>query len=400
MPCGHTSLLQRHEVLIIGGGIGGLTAAIACGRLGIDAHVYERAPVLREVGAGIALSAAAVGVLDTLGLGSAVREQCSERLQGGLKNARGDTLFAISQDQFSRQLGSVAVLHRAELLSMLTREIDPARIHLGCECVGFAQNGEGVTARFANGESAQGDVLIGADGLKSAIRAALLGDLRPRYAGYTAWRAVVDWDGVRTLDIVETWGCGRRFGMVPMSRGRIYWFATHNTPEGQRDPPGESREILSRLFRGWHDPIEALIAAAPESAILRNDIYDLDPLSQWVRDRVALLGDAAHPMTPNLGQGACQAIEDAAVLAACLHAHDNVAPALLEYQRRRVPRASQFVKRSRSLGIVAQCENPLLCWVRDTATRLTPQWVATRQLRSTLGGEILTPAESRLFAGR
>jgi 2-polyprenyl-6-methoxyphenol hydroxylase-like FAD-dependent oxidoreductase len=239
-------------------------------------------------------------------------------------------------------------------------------------------------------------VLIGADGMKSAVRLRLIGQHPPRYAGYTAWRTVVESDR-GGLNIVETWGRGRRFGIVPMSHGRIYWFATKNAPEGERDPEGNSRQTLSKLFRGWHEPIEALIEAATEGSILRNDIYDLTPLRRWVHNRVALLGDAAHAMTPNLGQGACQAIEDGAVLAACLSKSSTIDSALLEYQRRRVPRATQFMRRSRLLGSVAQCENPFLCWVRDSATRFTPKWAARRQLKSPAGLEILSPAERMLF---
>ena len=385
------------KAIIIGGGIGGLTVAIALSKVGIDAQVYERAPVLREVGAGIVLSGMALHVLDGLGLGSAVRSQSIEGIQGDLRSIKGNVLFAIPADEFSRRLGVVAVLHRAELLALLTQQVDPGRIHLGREFAGFEQDNKGVTVWFENGETAQGHVLVGADGVKSAVRTQLIGERPLRYAGYTAWRSVVESDHSRNLNIVETWGRGRRFGIVPMSRGRIYWFATNNAPEGERDLPGRSRQILSNLFRGWHEPIEALIEAANEDSILRNDIYDLGPLQRWVHNRVALLGDAAHPMTPNLGQGACQAIEDAVVLAAYLCRSERVDSALIEYQRRRLPRASQIVLRSRLFGLVAQCNNPVLCWMRDTTTRLTPSWVAARQLKSPLGFDMLTPSESRLF---
>ena len=386
--------------IVIGGGIGGLTAAIALSKVGIEAQIFERAPVLREVGAGIGLSGNALHVLDGIGLGSAVRSQGLNRMQGGLKNNKGNVLLAIPADESAGQLGTVAVLHRAELLSLLTEQIDPGRIHLGWECVGFEQNEKGVTARFANGETAHGHLLIGADGVKSVVRRQLFGERPLLYAGYTAWRAVVESDHRRKRNIIETWGRGCRFGIVPMSRGRIYWFATKNAPEGERDPEGESKQVLSKLFRGWHEPIEDLIEAASEGSILRNDIYDLDPLKRWVHNRVALLGDAAHPMTPNLGQGACQSIEDAVVLAACLSKRESIDAALLEYQQRRIPRVSKFVQRSRLLGSVAQCEDPVLCWMRDTAARLTPQWVAARQFKSPHSFDILTPSERMLFEKR
>ncbi len=388
------------KATIIGGGIGGLTLAIALSKVGIDAQAYERAPVLREVGAGIALAGNALLVLDSLGLGAAIRSQSLEAMPGGLRDSRGTVLFALPADALTRHLGAVAVLHRAELLALLAESVGPGRIHLGTQLTGFEQDSHGVTAHFQNGETAHGDVLIGADGLNSATRRQLLGEQPLRYAGYTAWRTVLECAAAPPLNSTETWGPGRRFGIVPMSRGRTYCFATNNAPEGQRDPPGKSKQTLANLFRGWHEPIEALIDAANEDLILRNDIYDLDPLKHWVRDRVALLGDAAHPMTPNLGQGACQAIEDAAVLAACLHTGASVESALQDYQRRRVARASQFVLRSRWLGAVAQCRNPVLCWLRNTAIRITPAWVAEHQLKSPDALDLLTPAERTIFQNR
>ena len=312
------------KIIVVGGGIGGLTAAIALGKVGIETHVYERAPELREVGAGVGLAANALRALDVLGLGRAIRSQSLGGMQGGLRNPKGEVLVAIPTDELKKQIGTVTVMHRAELLEELAREVGPERLHLGRTCTGFEQDQDGVVARFHNGETARGDALIGADGLRSVVRTHLFGNQPVRYSGYTAWRAVVEFDGGHNQGIEETLGRGCRFGIVPMSRGRVYWFATKNAAEGERDPEGRTKDVLSGLFRGWHEPIEALIAATNEGAILRNDIDDMDPLPRWLQGRVALLGDAAHPMTPNLGQGACQAIEDSVVLAACLKKHANI----------------------------------------------------------------------------
>ena len=218
-----------------------------------------------------------------------------------------------------------------------------------------------------------------------------------RYAGYTAWRAVVNFAEGKNLILGETWGRGRRFGIVPMAGGRVYWFATKNSPPEQRDPAGRTKEVLTELFRGWHEPIDALIAAAREDLILRNDIYDITPLPRFVQAKAALLGDAAHAMTPNLGQGACQAIEDAVVLAACLTKAECVEPALLEYERRRMPRTEQILVQSRRFGAVAQLQNPALCWLRDSFMRMIPKGAASKQTRSLLEAEILTRAERELL---
>lgn len=385
------------RVIVIGGGIGGLTAAIALHKVGIDAQVYEQASVLREVGAGISLVANALRALDTLGLAGVIRSQSVTGVQAGLRTPNGGILVAIPADELTEQVGTVAVIHRADLLALLAQHIDPERLHLGRTCVGLEQDGDGITVRFQNGETARADAFIGADGLRSVVRTQMFGSQPIRYAGYTAWRAVVNFNHGNII-AGETWGRGCRFGIVPMSGGRVYWFATNNTPEGERDPDGRTKENLLRLFRGWHEPIESLIAAAKEGSILRNDIYDMDPLPGCVLGRAALLGDAAHAMTPNLGQGACQAIEDAVVLGACLKKNASVERALLEYQGRRIPRTRKFVLRSRWLGVIAQRQNPALCWLRNASMRATPKWMAARQVRSLLGFEILAASERMLFS--
>lgn len=386
------------RILVVGAGIGGLTTAIALSRLGIDAQIYEQAGALREVGAGIGLMANALSVLDVLGLGGNIRAQSVNAVQGGLRRDNGDVLMAIPANTPDFRLASIAVMHRAELLSLLAQHVEPGRLHLGRKLVGFAQDGDGVTARFGNGEVIRGDALIGADGLRSAVREQLFGKLPVRYSGYTAWRAVAD-TGVERHSIVgETWGDGRRFGIVPMSQERIYWFATKNASEGQRDQQGKTRQTLMRLFQGWHQPIEALITSTREESILRNDIYDMDPLPHFANARIGLLGDAAHAMTPNMGQGACQAMEDAIVLGACLKKSTSVASALVEYEQRRMPRTRQFVLQSRRFGVIAQWENAPLRLIRDAAIRVTPIGFTLRQLKSLLDFEILSPFEKAMYA--
>ena len=196
----------------------------------------------------------------------------------------------------------MAILHRAELLSLLARHVDPARIHSGRTFVGLEQDGGGVTASFDTGETVRGDGLIAADGLRSAVRTRLFGQQAIRYASYTGWRAVLNFPEIPKLAPSEMWGRGCRFGIVPMSRGCIYWFATRNAPEGQRDHARRTKEAVAQIFQRWPQPIEAVIQATPEDVILRNDIYDLVPLPRIIQGRVALLGDAAHATTPNLGQ--------------------------------------------------------------------------------------------------
>ena len=331
-----------------------------------------------------------------LGLRDAICAHSLMGLQGGLRGERGEILFTVSENNLEGRVGAVALLHRAELLAILAKEVQSSRLHIGHECIGFEQTCDGVTARFKNGDTARGDVLIGADGLRSVIRAQLFGDDPPRYAGYTAWRAVVTLPPTHIVT-TETWGRGRRFGIVPMRDGRVYWYATKNAVEGERDLEGQTKRNILELFRRWHAPIESLIEASDESSILRNDIYDRNPTKRWSLGRVTLLGDAAHPMTPNLGQGACQAIEDAAMLAVCLRASANLESGLHQYQARRLPRANAIVLRSRRIGEVGQWESLLLSLVRNFAIRVTPRRSIVRQTESLTGREQLTSSERALF---
>jgi 2-polyprenyl-6-methoxyphenol hydroxylase-like FAD-dependent oxidoreductase len=375
------------KAIVIGSGIGGLAAAIGLQRVGIDVEVYERADELREVGAGISLWANAIKALDKLGVGAAIRSISSPEIQGGIRSADGKLLMGTSSAELRERFGELnIVMHRAALLAALLDAYGAERVRLGAHCVGFEQDVESVTARFADGRHARGDLLIGADGINSVVRGQLHGQQPPTYAGYTGWRAVLEFDHTK-LRPGESWGRGSRFGQIPLSNGRLYWFATKNAPAGQHSPDGEKAE-LRRIFRDWHAPIPAIIEATNESAILRNDILDRPVLSQWGVGRVTLLGDAAHPMTPNLGQGACQAIEDAVVLANNLRESQDTASALRAYEAQRIPRATRIVNHSRRIGRIGQWENPLAVSLRAMIVKLTPPFIQTKQLERIIGYEV------------
>src|SRR5919106_2136170 len=370
--------------IVIGGGIGGLAAGTALRRRGIRVAIYEQAAQLGEVGAGLSLWTNAVRALVKLGLSESLNTLGLAQTGGVLRSWRGDVLMGMPEGGAppSPETPRGVVVHRAQLHAALLAAAGPERVKLGATCVGFEQGDRGVTARFADGREARGDFLIGADGLHSAVRAQLVGARRPRYAGYTAWRGVARFEHGRLPEGAgaETWGCGARFGLVPMSRGRVYWHATRNAPEGERETERRKPGLL-RLFRGWHDPIEALIEATDEGAILRNDICDREPLRRWTRQRVTLLGDAAHPMTPNLGQGACQTIEDAVVLAHSLGEAADAPAALAAYEARRLERTSRIVIQSWRVGRVAQWQHPVACRLRDAVARLVPVPTQLKQLR-------------------
>ncbi len=376
------------KATVVGAGIGGLTAALALRSAGIDVEIYEQTPELRAVGAGISLWANASRALARFGLGEALRTRSVAYTRTALLRVDGRVIAETSLDELlpsqgAGEIPAMLVLHRADLLDMLSRRLDSA-IRLGQTCTGFELRGDRIVARFAGGAEVESDVLIGADGIHSAIRAQLHPGEPVRYSGYTAWRAVTKFEAA-DWGVTETWGRGRRFGIVPMAGGLVYWFATRNAPEGETDPPGAAKQNLFELFQGWHEPIHALISATEESAILRNDIQDRDPLPSWGTGRVTLLGDAAHPMTPNFGQGGCQAIEDALVLARMLRTHSDVPAALRGYEAERIARTNPIVLRSRQAGVLAQLENPMACRIRDFAVGKIPRSVMLRQLQSMAG---------------
>jgi 2-polyprenyl-6-methoxyphenol hydroxylase-like FAD-dependent oxidoreductase len=370
------------RVAIIGGGIGGLAAATALRQAGIDVAVFERANELREAGAGLILWPNAMKALGALGLAEAVRSV--SRASGGadIQTWRGERLLDGAPRQLLESLFGepAAAIHRAELLAVLLEAAGDERVHLDARCVGFRQDGTAVTALLDGGREIVGDLLIGADGLKSTIRAQLFRDARLRYAGYTAWRGLTHFQ-LEQDRWFESFGPGARFGAGSLGRGRVYWYGTANMLEGAPDAPEGRRQELLERFRGWHEPIQALLKATDEAAILRNDIYDLAPLDHWSDERVTLLGDAAHPTTPNLGQGACMALEDAVVLARCLREGQDLRTALKEYESRRRPRTSAITRRSWRVGQLGQWENRALCRLRDRLLKRLPAGVRQRELQ-------------------
>lgn len=377
------------KILIAGAGIGGLTAAIALRAAGIECDVFERAPELLEVGAGLSLWPNAVKVLDQLGVGEAIRAASVASYRGGIHDWRGRILAPAEPDDLINEFGAtMLIVHRADLLGALHRAAGVERVHLGATVQEFAQDERGVSLRFANGECVRGDALIGADGIRSAVRAQLFPAVAPRDAGQTTWRGITRFTPPPNARFWgETWGAGRRFGLLPISGERVYWFAVRNTDGQAPGPSSDDKAELLRLFGTWHEPIPQLIESTEPRAILHNDIYDLAPLPTWTSGRVTLLGDAAHATTPNLGQGGCQAIEDAIVLARALRGAEDVHAALTRYERARIDRANLITELSRRVGVMGNWTHPAACWLRNNVTALTPHWVRMRMLRPIVGYE-------------
>ena len=371
--------LHRINIGIIGGGIGGVAAAVALHRAGIEATVYERAAELREVGAGMMLWPNATRVLRDLGLLERVAALSGPNRHFLVRASAGAILMDIALGHFEVP---ALCTRRSDLLDALISALPAERIRLGHDFESFDCRKRGVGVHFAGSISAEHDVVIGADGIRSRVRSQLLGIHEPIYRGYTVWRGLACLPGaVPTGSNSETWGRGKRFGILNTGGDRFTWYATANTDPGHVDSSEGRRRELLRMFAGWHEPVESLIEATDERNILKNGAYDLSPLKRWGQGRVMLLGDAAHPCTPNLGLGGCMALEDALVLAKSFCREATPELALRRYESLRRRRTRHVQQRSLLMGNIGQWENRLIAGGRQMVTSMLPARLFERNLR-------------------
>ncbi|GAB5519648.1 MAG: FAD-dependent oxidoreductase [Rhodothermales bacterium] len=339
---------------IIGAGIGGLTAAVALRQVGIEVAVYERAVAFGEVGAGISLWPNATRVLQRLGVLDTITDHGGLIHDLTIRDPKGRILMRVPTDRY--EVPSVCA-YRPDLVEVLRAALPNGTVRLGHTLRGVKEDKESVIARFDDGATAISDILIGADGIRSAVRASVLGTAEPQFRGYPVWRGITTVpEGWQDGEVIESWGDGRRFGMLHTGQGRMYWYATANQPEGTRalSPEAEKAKVLN-LFAEWHAPIPEVVASTSPEAVLCNDTYDLKPSRPWHRGRTVLIGDAIHATTPNLGQGGCTAIEDGWVLAKRIQA-EPYERAFKAFENTRYRRTTRVTKQSRLIGQVGQWE--------------------------------------------
>ncbi len=366
---------------IIGGGIAGLTTAIALSRLGLNATVFEAAPHIRPLGAGLALAANAIQAFERLGVAEAVIQRGRQLHALSIYDESGRVVTRTDSLAISKRYGiDNFAIHRADLHQVLLDHLPSSSVFTSKKVIRMEQQPEAVTVFFEDGTSHQTDYLLVADGIYSPIRRQLLPESAPRYAGYTCWRGVAHRPDLPLTEASETWGRRGRVGIVPLTGERVYWFACINaSPQNQQMGLLTSRNLADH-FRHYHAPISDLLAGTPDENLLWNDIIDLKPLKRFAFGRILLLGDAAHATTPNLGQGACQAIEDAAVLADTMAKNVSVETAFRNFEQRRLSRTRTITNTSWRIGQVAQWSNPLLTRTRNYLFRRVPSSLSERQL--------------------
>lgn len=369
------------RIAVVGAGIGGLVAVAGLQGDGHEVTVFEQRDDAGAIGAGLTLFGNAFAALDAIGLGDPVREVSSDavgRVRSGQRQPSGRWLMSVPPSAAP----SVRSLHRADLHATLVEKLEPDTLRLASK---VTVESSGAPVLSIHDRDEEFDLVVAADGLRSEARRQWGLDRGVRYAGYTAWRGVTASRGHLADEAGETWGRGARFGIVPLPDERVYWFATVSTPPGTQFE--DDHDALHELFGSWHQPIVELLDATPAGAVLRHDIYDLAELPpSFVTGHGVLLGDAAHAMTPDLGQGAGQAIEDAATLILLLRdshaeaAGPDLAASLERCSHLRRTRTRALSRQSRLTGKVAQANGALSTQLRDTAMRAAPASLMARAM--------------------
>ncbi|GJM34783.1 MAG: hypothetical protein DHS20C18_37840 [Saprospiraceae bacterium] len=371
--------MKHQTVTIIGGGIAGLTTAIALHRIGIDVQIFEASKQIEPLGAGLGLGINAMIAFKELGIYQEVIQHGRILPSFSIYDHFGKPITKTNFEQ-TTNIGNFTI-HRGKLQQILLSQLAPSAIQLDKRVEHFETTDNGVELTFKNGSTHLTNYLIVADGIHSVIRQKLVPSASSRYAGYTCWRAIINNHTLNIDETSETWGPDGRFGLIPLADKTLYWFACVNT--SFNNPKFKSYTVadLQHHFRRYHDPIPEILKHTLDNSLIHNDILDIRPINQFAFGRIVLIGDAAHATTPNMGQGACQAIEDAATIAQCMSRETDFEQAFRTFEKRRLKRTKWITDTSWKIGQLAQLENPLLIWLRNVVLRSMPTSVSAKQMK-------------------
>ncbi|MFT5696398.1 MAG: 2-polyprenyl-6-methoxyphenol hydroxylase-like FAD-dependent oxidoreductase, partial [Myxococcota bacterium] len=343
-------------------------------------EIVERAESWAPVGAGIIMSVNAMRVVRGFGIADDLAERGFELGRGSITDENGISLGSSNFEILRADHGPTIALHRAALHEGLLSACDGVPIALGTSVASLSQTGEGVDATLTDGRQERFDLVIGADGLRSRVRELTFGEVPIDYSGYTCWRLIVK-SPLEQVEMREMWGTGQRFGIAPIGDEQLYCFAVANAPRGEADPIDGRLARFRKRFAGFGGQVPEVLAALKyDEELIHNDLEEVT-VGHWFDGRVALLGDAAHAMTPNMGQGAAMALEDSAVLVEELCKVGPVASSLARWVARREPRVRWVQNQSRRIGRIGQLQSRVLCRLRNAATRLAPDRAADGALR-------------------
>ena len=350
------------KIAVIGGGIGGLTAAGLLYQTGHDVQVYEKRNDLNQVGAGIGIGSNVLKALKPYKMTYAIEQEGQALNKIEIRTNLDSFLNTLKMNQDEEQN---ITIHRSVLHEILKTHVPPERINLDYKLKEFKQTPDNIRLYFENGQEAEADLVIAADGLNSNIRKQIQPKSEPKYAGYTCFRGVVNENlNIDRTTALEYWGHKGRFGIVPLKDDELYWFCTMNAKENDLQFKSFEKPHLQAYFNQYPDEVRNVLDAQEELGILHHDMYDLTPLKSFISGRVVLLGDAAHATTPNMGQGAGQAIEDAVTLTNLLKEKD-VDAALKRYNKLRVKHTRKVIKKSRKIGKAGQASNTMKIKMRN-----------------------------------
>jgi 2-polyprenyl-6-methoxyphenol hydroxylase-like FAD-dependent oxidoreductase len=382
------------KINIVGGGIGGLTTAIALQKKGFSVKIYEAAPVIREVGAGLWVAANAINIFERLGIADDIKKAGNQLESSMLADHKGKPMTLVDFKKIINSYGNgTTTIHRAKLQAILMNHVAGGSIEIGKRLKKIentisdtntdARQKEVVKVYFEDGTTSESDILIGADGIHSQVRAHLFGTIPLRYSNQTCWRGIAKMRLNDTKNGAELWGTkgGLRSSYVQINDEEVYWYITKKEKEGTKIPLSNVKNYLNDLVSEFQSDIQKVIQKTDNQAIIQNDLLDLTPLKSWHKGNIVLLGDAAHASTPNLGQGACQAIEDAYVLADCLanSSASKVSEAFLRYEKLRMEKAHFVVKTSLQIAALNNIGGAVGYRLRNGLMRLVPKSVGEKQ---------------------